>query len=238
MIDMDFSGVYKRRQRLSETVIGLSDLSGTNGYLSDEARDVIREKLNAFPAEGIHFLDSGNYHYATLFWLEKINQPYQLVVFDHHTDMQPPAWGADLISCGSWILTALKTDANLQAVWLAGAQEEAYLEGIKKTVCMRTEEDLSDPERAFYELDDKIPVYISVDKDVLSEKEVDTNWDQGELRSDVLLHCLQHLCEKHSVIGIDVCGEPDPNATDATIQKSEAIDRKICQILENNSRGE
>ena len=230
-IDMNFSGVYQRRDRLSETTIGLSDLPGTNGYLSDEARDTIRETLRPFPAEGIHFLDSGNYHYATLFWLEKVDQPYQLVVFDHHTDLQPSAWGDDLISCGSWIKTALEQDLRLQKVWLAGSREEAYLEGLKEKIQLLSEEDLSDPESAFCGLDAETLLYISVDKDVLSKEEVDTNWDQGELSADGLLNCLQYLVSHFDVIGVDVCGEPDPNAPDAEILKSEEIDRKIVSVL-------
>ena len=197
----------------------------------------IREKLTELPAEGLHFLDSGNYHYASLFWLEKIQKPYQLVVFDHHTDMQPSAWGDELISCGSWIRTALLGDPHLQKVWIAGTQEEAYLSELQDKICLLTEADLSDPESVFAELDANIPVYISVDKDVLSEEEVNTNWDQGTLRSDRLVDCLQYLVRSHSVIGIDVCGEPEPNAPDTEIQKSEEIDRKIVQIMNENGWG-
>ena len=31
------------------------------------------------------------------------------------------------------------------------------------------------------------PVYLSVDKDILSKEELDTNWDQGNVRVDELL---------------------------------------------------
>jgi len=231
MIDMNFSGVYERRERLAEVMVNLTGLSGTNAYCSDEAVDVIREKLAQFPAEGIHFLDSGNYHYATLFWLEKIRTPYQLVVFDHHTDMQPSAWGDELLSCGSWIRTALLHDPHLQKVWIAGTQEEAYLSEMRERIRLITESELSDPEKAFSGLDRETPVYISVDKDVLSEKAVDTNWDQGNLQTEVLLDCLRYLFRQHPVIGIDVCGEPDVNASDTEIKKSEEIDRKIVQVF-------
>ncbi len=237
MIDMDFSGVYKRRKRLTDTTVALADLPGTNAYCSDEAVDEIREKLSGFPAEGLHFLDSGNYHYASLFWLEKIGKPYQLIVFDHHSDMQPSAWGDELLSCGSWIRTALLRDQNLQQVWIAGTQEEAYMEEMREKIHLLTESDLSAPDCAFANLDKAIPVYISIDKDVLSEQEVNTNWDQGELQAKVLLNCLQHLIRQFTVIGIDVCGEPEPNASDTEIEKSEKIDRKICQILHENGWG-
>lgn len=231
MIDINFSGVYQRRERLAEIMVDLTGLSGTNAYCSDEAVDVIREKLAQFSAEGVHFLDSGNYHYATLFWLEKIHAPYQLVVFDHHTDMQPSAWGDELLSCGSWIRTALLHDPHLQKVWIAGTQEEAYLSEMRERIRLITESELSDPEKAFAGLEREIPVYISVDKDVLSKEAVDTNWDQGNLQTEALLDCLRYIFRQYSVIGIDVCGEPDANASDIEIQKSEEIDRKIVQVL-------
>lgn len=234
IIDMDFSGVYKRRERQAEKTVELADLPGTNAYCSDEARDAIREKLAGLPAEGIHFLDSGNYHYASLFWLKKIQRPYQLIVFDHHSDMQPSAWGDELLSCGSWIRTALLQDENLKAVWIAGTHEEAYMEEMREKIRLLTEAELSDPGSAFTGLDTSLPVYLSIDKDILSEEEVDTNWDQGSLRTEVLLECLQYLIKNYSLIGIDICGEPDPHAPDAEIKKSEKIDRKICLILDEN----
>lgn len=34
---------------------------------------------------GIHFLDSGNYHYVTKLWLDQVKEPFDLLVLDHHT---------------------------------------------------------------------------------------------------------------------------------------------------------
>ena len=50
-------------------------------------------------AEGIHFLDSGNYHYVTKLWLDQVKEPFDLLVLDHHTDLQQPMFG-DILSCG------------------------------------------------------------------------------------------------------------------------------------------
>ena len=66
-------------------------LSGTEGYCSPEAAGVIREKIREMGCWGIHFLDTGNYHYLTKFFLEQIREPFCLAVFDRHTDMQPSA---------------------------------------------------------------------------------------------------------------------------------------------------
>ena len=77
MTIMDFSGVYDyegtpfdcREGRLS-----FRQLSGTDGYCSDEACEQIRKQIENCSVSGIHFIDSGNYHYLTKFWLEKRQQ--------------------------------------------------------------------------------------------------------------------------------------------------------------------
>ena len=73
------------------------------------------------------FLDSGNYHYLTKLWLELVKEPFELLVFDHHTDMQRPAFGG-ILSCGGWIREALETNENLKHVILVGPPETAMEE--------------------------------------------------------------------------------------------------------------
>lgn len=54
-----------------------------------------------------------------------------------------------------------------------------------------------------------IPIYISVDKDVLSKDFASTNWDQGGLTLELLSGAISMLFDRFNVIGMDVCGEPD-----------------------------
>ena len=95
----NFSGIYKNQnfyKNYAEEEISwteLSDLSGCNCYCDAEASDRIRKEIQAFTGKGLHFIDSGNYHYMTRLWLEKLQIPFRLLVFDNHTDMQPPAFG-------------------------------------------------------------------------------------------------------------------------------------------------
>ena len=55
----------------------------------------------------------------------------------------------------------------------------------------------------------KRPVYISVDKDVLDEKEYKTNWNQGIMSVDELFAIIEDTFEMRKVIGMDICGEMD-----------------------------
>ena len=87
--------------------VDLSDLPGTDMYCSEEASEEIRIRLERYSPRGIHFIDNGNYHYMTLFFTEKIREPFSLVLFDHHTDMQKPMMEG-MLSCGSWAGELLK----------------------------------------------------------------------------------------------------------------------------------
>ena len=94
---MNFTGVYKEQEFYREEKISWVDVQGLSGcscYCDGEAREILEKKIADFPAKGIHFVDSGNYHYMSLLWLKKVHRPFRLLVFDNHTDMQPPAFGA------------------------------------------------------------------------------------------------------------------------------------------------
>ena len=57
--------------------------------------------------------------------MEKIDIPFRLILFDNHTDMQPPAFGG-LLSCGGWAAEALEKLPHLQEVILIGPDQEAF----------------------------------------------------------------------------------------------------------------
>ena len=63
-------------------------------------------------------------------------------------------------------------------------------------------------------------VYITVDKDVLSREDVETNWDQGTMRLDYLLKLITAIGKTHSIIGADVTGDYSlPNYTGSRLAK-------------------
>lgn len=65
-------------------------------------------------------------------------------------------------------------------------------------------------------------VWISIDKDVLPEDEVVTNWDQGHMPLDAVLRFLRALGARRRVIGADVCGEYAPLAHANRLKRWEA----------------
>ena len=96
-------GFYREMEREGWDVscISCRGMEGTNCYCDEAAAEEIRERIRPFGAGGLHFLDSGNYHYVSRLWLELVTEPFDLLVFDHHTDMQEPAFGG-ILSCGGW----------------------------------------------------------------------------------------------------------------------------------------
>lgn len=219
---MNFSGIYKNQnfyKNYAEEEIfwtELSDLSGCNCYCDAEASDRIRKEIQAFTGKGLHFIDSGNYHYMTRLWLEKLQIPFRLLVFDNHTDMQPPAFGG-FLSCGGWIAASLEELPLLQEVILVGPDEEAYTQvepDLQQKVLFLSREKLStmtaeEKEGFFNNLSEDLPLYVSVDKDVLCKGDASTTWSQGDMHLSELMSFLELVLERQNILGMDVCGECD-----------------------------
>ena len=195
---MDFSGIYEDQQfwRGKEVSrVEARDIPGTNCYCDEDAMNAIRSRIAPYSSGEIHFIDSGNYHYMTRIWLEKISEPFELLVFDNHTDMQPPAFGG-LLSCGGWIYDSIMELPLLKKVILIGPDEEAFSRvepEFKEKVEFLSRERLLEMEEtevsAFVKNQvGEYPLYISIDKDVLCEADAD---------------------RISRILGVDICGECD-----------------------------
>lgn len=212
VIIMNFSGVYSEEPFALNprfTHLDCTHLHGTDCYCDKDGQRAIRRIIAPYPAQGIHFIDSGDYHYVTKFWTDKISIPFSLVLFDHHTDMQPSQWGG-MLSCGGWVKDMADTNPLLNHVIILGIPEasvasipKAYHDKVKVV----TDAQLHNHAVSSRSLAIAEPLYISIDKDVLDTNSARTDWDQGTLSLDEMKRIL-HLIMKHEqVIGIDVCGE-------------------------------
>jgi arginase family enzyme len=211
---MNFTGAYEREsfaQNAAFRWLDCKGIQGTSCYCDETARRILQQKLVPFSPEGMHFIDSGNYHYVSKFWTDKIRRPFSLILFDHHPDMQPSLF-SEMLSCGSWVKEALDTNPFLKKVCVLGAAE-SLLRNIDPAYSDRlacySEQTLNHHEswKAFARLHLREPVYISVDKDVLNPQSAATNWDQGSLSITELESLLAIILRQEEVIGIDVCGE-------------------------------
>lgn len=240
---MNFSGIYKQQQfwqtgeiQRNISWVEVQELPGSNCYCDGDAMETLRQKLEEFDADGIHFIDSGNYHYMSRIWLEKLNTPFRLVVFDNHTDMQPPAFGG-LLSCGGWVAASLEELPLLKEVLLVGPDQEAFDQTepvLREKVRFLSREKLGEmtlEEKIsfFEELTAEFPTYLSVDKDVLCPEEATTTWSQGEMTLEELCQFVKILLEKQDILGMDVCGECDPDACEGD-HLNDLANRKLLEI--------
>lgn len=239
---MAFTHVYEEEALplgAQTQLIDCRDLQGTDCYCDQEAACAIRERIAPFPPEGIHWIDSGDYHYVSKFWIDKIQQPFDLVLFDHHPDMQPPLFD-QLLSCGSWVLDALQTNTFLQKVCIVGAAENLRSETqpYKNRILFFGEQEAAQKDywRTFAQLHFQEPVYISVDKDVLAPDFARTNWDQGSLSLAQLEELLYEMLLQDEVIGIDICGElpEELGGTPADEQLNRRTNRILQRLLETS----
>lgn len=221
---MDFTGIYEKEHFYGKTRVHWIDcqqIQGTNCYCDEEAETLLRQKIAPFPAEAIHFIDSGNYHYMTKLWTEKLREPFVLVVADHHPDMQPPLF-QELLSCGCWVNRVLEENSLVRKVVLLGADAElvaAVPEPYRNHMVAYNERQISDDDRWERCFCEDLPVYLSIDKDILSPAQVHTNWQQGTLTLSQLRKIITELFRRCRVLGADICGE----CTDAL---SYTVDRR------------
>ena len=150
--------------------VDCTHLHGTQCYCDSEGERRLRALLAPYPPEGIHLIDSGDYHYVTKLWTDKIDHPFSLIVFDHHPDMQPPLFEG-LLSCGCWVRTVLDTNPHVQKVCIVGATEKLKQEtaGYDGRLVYFSEQTLRLREawHVFSRLWLNEPVYISIDKDAV-----------------------------------------------------------------------
>lgn len=197
---------------LYEKIVDISDLSGINPICSKENVERIDKRINIISDADVHFLGNGNFHYLTLPLLKRIDNPFTLIVFDHHNDAGKLEFSG-FTSCGSWINDVVRSLPMVQKVVVIGVgekDEKVMVESHREIV-----ETISENQLDFLEdflQGDTIPtqdVYISIDRDILSTAEVQTNWNQGTIMVEQLKKAIELVSKQHRVVGADVCGDLD-----------------------------
>lgn len=213
VVIMNFTHVYEEEFSSVKNFawINCTDLSGTDCYCDKESEQILKKRMDSYSPHGIHFIDSGNYHYITKFWTDKIKEPFSLILFDHHPDMQPSLF-ENLISCGCWVKDLLDSNCCVKKICIIGASEKLMknVPAVYYGKLIFFGEHYMDYEKewsTFYHLNIDTPVYISIDKDVLNKESAVTNWDQGSMSLDELEKLLFLILKNKNIIGIDICGE-------------------------------
>ena len=265
---LDFTHVY-RDEDIKDIdrfrYIDCSDIQETNMYCSKNAYEKIWGRIEPYGIQGIHYIDSGNYHYITKIITDHITEPFGLVMYDHHTDMQIPMV-PEMMSCGDWAGQALSQNKNLRQLVIVGPPEsdieqtlESYSGSQSGRLLTFSAEDLHGDllENKLKLIRTDLPLYISIDKDVLGTEYTETNWSQGDMSIDGLERLLSVFLggqgeEKNSdacrndernagdirhsrILGIDICGEiqtdiPVPEYLEAE-EKNEKVNIELFRFI-------
>lgn len=237
IVVMNFSHVYEEEKLFFKEKyiwIDCTSIKGTNGYCDKEAQVILKKKIQSLNIQGVHFIDSGNYHYLSKIWTDKINENFNLIVFDHHYDMLRPLFG-EILSCGSWILDMLEENKNLKHIILIGiniSEKENIPIKYRDRISCIYDYDLSKDNLNLQldKLQELMPVYISIDKDVLSKDVIDTSWDQGNMTLDQLKELLRIILARKEVIAIDICGE-NQFITNTLVNRNDKVNEEILSVL-------
>ncbi|MEA3188301.1 MAG: hypothetical protein QOD99_2131 [Chthoniobacter sp.] len=176
---------------------------------------------------------SGDFHYLTALWLQRLADPFTLVSFDNHPDwdVRPPRW-----CCGTWINRALELP-NLHAavIWGCGNFElnwpsrlfanhralhadrlrvwpwaERIAPSARKLWPGMRRDNWRDHFSQFASSLSGRRIYVTVDLDCLSAEDAVTNWENGLFTSDDIAWALSRLRARAEIVGGDVCGAFSP----------------------------
>ena len=192
-------------------------------------------------------------------WTDMVQEPFSLVIFDHHPDMQEPRFG-NILSCGGWVKKVLEENKFIDNVVIIGVADHLVNEiraelsqagdasALDKVTFIHESElptvtlEGRSPDRVYSTLHipHSTPVYLSIDKDALSPAYAATNWDQGSLDVATLKKIIAGLATNHKIIGVDICGERARNyAGDEyhTVQEADVLNdstnRELVEFLQN-----
>lgn len=181
---------------------------------------------------GCVFTGSGDYHHLSYLLLKRlpVDRPVQLIICDNHPDNMIYPFG---IHCGSWVYHASRLpqvsrihvlgicspDIGLGHAWENHLRpllakklhywsigvDTRWLNWLGAKACNHRFDDADSLLSAFLRYMSEEPVYLSLDKDVLSKRVVQTNWDQGcfEVRH---LEMLIQACANR-LVGMDITGD-------------------------------
>jgi hypothetical protein len=218
-----------------------------------ECNRIIENRDNSTNAPNIHFFDNGNYHYMSKLWTDRVQEPFTLIVFDHHPDMQPPRFGG-ILSCGGWVKEVLDNNKFVQNVIIIGVKDE-LVKTVREELSQSGQANILEKVTFIKESElstlpsiicsDSVNVfssnlYISIDKDALSPTYAATNWDQGTLTLDALKDSITALTTGRKILGIDICGERAHDFEGDehhTVQEADSLNselnRELVEFLNN-----
>jgi arginase family enzyme len=232
---LDFDGAVKAlpdEQRIDLQGWQESIRFGCKKNVLNQLENAIDDALDV--PHGTVFMGSGDYHHVSHLLIRRyanLGMPLQVVVFDNHPDNMRYPFG---IHCGSWVwhISRLPFVSNVHVIGITSTDVEAahgwenHLRNLRagrvrywcvgrdlgwmKSLGITGSRSFSSTAALLEAFSSHIsstdaPVYLSIDKDVLSPEDAHTNWDQGVMRLTEMQSAIAML--KGRIVGSDVTGE-------------------------------
>lgn len=157
--------------------LDLRGIEQTSRYCSPEAGARLCEALEGLDEGGLRWIDTGDFHYISELLMQRVSEPFVLALYDNHSDDIPGAFDEGLLSCGNWVKAARESLTMMKADFFNSPL-----------------------------LPEGLPVYLSIDLDVLSTDFARTGWSQGGMSLPSLVQDLARIRSERRIIGVDICG--------------------------------
>lgn len=219
-----FDEYYSFQPRLKEMCIciDLKDLSSTKYMCSKKVLDSISEKIKKVE-NSLFFLGAGEYHHFTYMLLKKFDKTLSLIVIDKHVDYSDTYQG--FITCGSWLKDAAGLNQIVEIFVLSEEKKNVHNSKIKIFSPLE-----------YKKIKPHLPVYISIDKDILTKSSINTTWDQGHCQPKTLIEIVLHFTSSFEIVGADICGEPPAHFFLPEHKKSENINIQLLSLFTAKSQ--
>ena len=120
---LSISSLFDDESFSSGAICRLADIEGTCCYCSPASAGQLRRRTAHIPVRALHWIDSGDYHYLTILFLERLKTPFRLELIDNHPDDQEPSFfSPGMLSCGGWV-----RDARRLPLYREGGDCPVYL---------------------------------------------------------------------------------------------------------------
>lgn len=232
----NFSGIYSISDFYKNSnfnYFDLQEMQGVSCYFDENNRKKIKDIFSNLNFPCINLIDNGNYHYMSYFSLSNIKENFKLVLFDNHPDIQPAMF--DILSCGSWVHKSIFEYTNLVEIDFLGVDPDLMKDNKDALDKYLVNLHFDEKKRKYYYRkknyipNNKLPIYISIDKDVLSTEYAVTNWNQGIMRLEELSSIIKNIIFDNQILGVDICGESDMN--EVNIDESKKNELANSQLL-------
>lgn len=221
---LDTDGSVQRQEldrHFKMDTVNLADLhNNLRFYAAKRAISECANRLSRYGAmqRNLYLFGSGDFHHLTLLLLEQIDFPFAFIVFDNHTDCSFPY---PKYHCGNWMYHAARLEMckmilHVGATEPHGAFGRRIISSLAKSgkLALLSGAECMEPggvdkfkKMVFENGFNTLPVYVSIDKDVLCGDEAPGDWDNGTMKMSILSKMLESIADSCLVASADITGE-------------------------------